>query len=208
MVKPRAFRGPAESSTPRLDGFEARGPEQGRDSALRKGERLEEFWKSEEAAVYQGNSLKVLKTLSPSSAHALVTDPPAGVAFMGKDWDKDKGGRQAWIDWLSAILAEARRVLKPGAHALVWSLPRTSHWTGTALEDAGFEIRDTIDHVFATGFPKNHDIAKAINKAAGVEPIGVKPPSLGMANDPQWNTLKRQLIMPEPQTEAAKAWGG
>jgi site-specific DNA-methyltransferase (adenine-specific) len=60
------------------------------------------------------------------------------------------------------------RVLKPGAHGIVWALPRTSHWTATALEDAGFEIRDVVTHLFGSGFPKSMDVAKAIDKHLGV----------------------------------------
>jgi site-specific DNA-methyltransferase (adenine-specific) len=51
----------------------------------------------------------------------------------------------------------------------VWAIPRTSHWTATALENAGFEIRDVVTHLFGSGFPKSLDISKAIDKAAGVE---------------------------------------
>lgn len=102
------------------------------------------------------------------SADSLVCDPPAGITFMGKAWDNDKGGRDQWIAWLAAILREAYRVLKPGAHGLVWALPRTSHWTGMACEDAGFEIRDKVVHLFGSGFPKSMDVSKAIDKAAGV----------------------------------------
>lgn len=105
--------------------------------------------------VRNGDALEVLRTLDSASAHAMVTDPPAGISFMGKAWDGDRGGREKWIAWLAEIFREARRVLKPGAHALVWALPRTSHWTATALEDAGFEVRDVIVHLFGTGFPKS-----------------------------------------------------
>ena len=66
-------------------------------------------------------------------------------------------------------MKEALRVLKPGAHGLVWAIPRTSHWTASALEDAGFEIRDVVTHIFGSGFPKSMDISKAIDKAAGAE---------------------------------------
>jgi hypothetical protein len=93
----------------------------------------------------------------------MVTDPPSGIAFMGKAWDRDKGGRDQWIAWLAEIMREALRVLKPGAHALVWAIPRTSHWTATALEDAGFEIRDVVTHHFGSGFPKSLDVSKAID---------------------------------------------
>ena len=80
-----------------------------------------------------GDALAVLRTLPDNSLDAIVTDPPAGISFMGKHWDSDKGGRDAWIAWLAEVMAEAWRVVKPGGHALVWALPRTSHWTAMAL---------------------------------------------------------------------------
>lgn len=119
--------------------------------------------------IYQGDCLEVLKTLPDKSVDSVVTDPPAGIGFMGKDWDHHKGGRDQWIAWLASILKECNRVLKPGGHALVWSIPRTSHWTGMACEDAGFEVRDQISHIFGSGFPKSHNVSKAIDKMAGVE---------------------------------------
>ena len=70
------------------------------------------------------------------------------------------------MEWLSERLCEALRVLKPGGHALVWSLPRTSHWTAWAVEDAGFEVRDCVLHVFGSGFPKSLDVGKAIDAGA------------------------------------------
>lgn len=106
--------------------------------------------------IHTGDSADVLKQLPDCSVTAVVTDPPAGISFMNKGWDSDKGGPRQWIDWLTGIMAECLRVLKPGGHALVWALPRTSHWTGTALELAGFEIRDMMVHVFGTGMPKGH----------------------------------------------------
>lgn len=118
-----------------------------------------------------------MSELPDESIDALVTDPPSGIAFMSMEWDKDKGGRNQWIAWLAGIMREAYRVMKPGAHGLVWALPRTSHWTAMALEDAGFEVRDYISHIFSTGFPKSQSISLAIDKAAGAERkvIGVKP---------------------------------
>lgn len=115
------------------------------------------------ALVLHGDALEVLRTIPDASVDACVTDPPAGIAFMGKDWDRDKGGRDAWIAWLAEIMGEVLRVLKPGGHALVWALPRTSHWTATAVEDAGFEIRDVGVHLFGTGFPKSLNVSKAID---------------------------------------------
>lgn len=83
---------------------------------------------------------------------------------MGKDWDHDKGGRNNWIKWMTEIMVEAKRCIKPGGHLFVWALPRTSHWTATALEDAGFEVRDIVTHVFGSGFPKSLNVGKNINK--------------------------------------------
>jgi site-specific DNA-methyltransferase (adenine-specific) len=70
---------------------------------------------------------------------------------------------------MSEIATECNRVLKPGGHALVWALPRTSHWTATAWENAGFEIRDVIAHVFGSGFPKNMNVGMAVDKLLGNE---------------------------------------
>jgi SAM-dependent methyltransferase len=108
-----------------------------------------------------GSCESVLRDLPDCSVDAVVTDPPAGISFMGRAWDSDKGGRDQWIAWLAGIMRECLRVLRPGGHALVWALPRTSHWTATAVEDAGFEIRDVHHHIFGTGFPKSLDVAKA-----------------------------------------------
>jgi len=103
----------------------------------------------------EGDSEELLKQLPDNYCDSMVTDPPAGISFMNAEWDRDKGGRDEWIAWLGYVMFEALRVLKPGAHALVWAIPRTSHWTAMALERAGFEIRDVIDHLFGTGFPKS-----------------------------------------------------
>lgn len=105
--------------------------------------------------------LNALKQLDADSIDSLVTDPPAGISFMGKEWDSDKGGRDGWIAWMSDVMRECLRVMKPGAHGLVWAIPRTSHWTATALENAGFEVRDVVTHLFGSGFPKSLNVEKA-----------------------------------------------
>jgi len=119
--------------------------------------------------LYGADCLDVLRFMPDNSVDSIVTDPPAGISFMGKDWDKDKGGRDAWVAWMQEIAVECLRVVKPGGHALVWALPRTSHWTGMAWENAGWEPRDKIVHLFGSGFPKSHSVGKAIDKAAGAE---------------------------------------
>lgn len=116
-----------------------------------------------------GDSAELLCKLQSESIDALVCDPPAGISFMNKAWDHDHGHRDEWIKAFASIFKECLRVMKPGAHGLVWALPRTSHWTATALEDAGFEIRDVVMHLFGTGFPKSLDVSKAIDKMQGAE---------------------------------------
>ena len=98
--------------------------------------------------VIQADVLEALRGMADNSFDALLSDPPAGISFMGREWDSDKGGRDQWIAWLASVMREAYRALKPGAFALVWALPRTSHWTATAIEDAGFDVRDVITHHF------------------------------------------------------------
>lgn len=116
-----------------------------------------------------GDCRTILPTLPDNSVDAVVTDPPAGIGFMGKGWDTHKG-RDSFIAFLTNVMHECLRILKPGGHALVWAIPRTSHWTATACEDAGFEIRDKVYHLFGSGFPKSLDVSKAIDKAGGTPP--------------------------------------
>jgi hypothetical protein len=110
-----------------------------------------------------GDNAIWLKKIPDNSIDSIVTDPPAGISFMGRGWDTDKGGRDNWIKWMSEVATECKRVLKPGGHAFVWAIPRTSHWTATAWENAGFEIRDVVAHIFGSGFPKSLNIGKAVN---------------------------------------------
>ena len=120
-------------------------------------------------ALVASDNLAVLRELPDCCIDSIVTDPPAGIAFMSEIWDKDKGGRDKWIEWMTEVARECLRVLKPGGYAAVWAFPRTSHWTALAWEDAGFEIRERIAHAFGTGFPKSHDVAKGIDRIKGAE---------------------------------------
>jgi hypothetical protein len=112
------------------------------------------YYQDGAVTLYHGDCLECLPTLEPESVDSVVTDPPAGIAFMGQSWDSNRGGRDRWIEWLAAVMRECLRVTKPGGHALVWALPRTSHWTATAIEDAGWEIEEKLVHLFGSGFPK------------------------------------------------------
>ena len=114
-----------------------------------------------DATLYRGDALEILPTIRAGSVDAVVTDPPYGLSFMGKDWDHGLPGEHFW----RAVL----RVAKPGAHLLAFGGTRTFHRLACAIEDAGWEIRDTVMWVYGSGFPKSLDVSKAIDKAAGAE---------------------------------------
>ena len=101
-------------------------------------------------SLHVGNCLDVLKTLDAESIDAIVTDPPYGLAFMGKKWDYDVPSTDIWQECL--------RVLKPGGHLLAFAGTRTQHRMACRIEDAGFEIRDMIAWVYGSGFPKSHNL--------------------------------------------------
>jgi len=110
-------------------------------------------------ALVDQDCLEFLALLPDNSVDAVITDPPAAISFMAKAWDSFKS-RDAFIKFLGDRLAQCLRVLKPGGHAFVWALPRTSHYTAFAIENAGFEIRDRVTHVFGTGYNKSQALLK------------------------------------------------
>lgn len=129
-------------------------------------------WSSQcgRAQLYCGDCLAVMPTLAADSVDAIVTDPPYGLSFMGKDWDRGVPGEHFW--------REAIRVAKPGANLLAFGGTRTFHRMTCAIEDAGWEIRDCVMWVYGSGFPKSLDVSKAIDKAAGfVRPDRVTRPN-------------------------------
>lgn len=106
------------------------------------------------SVVIEGAAEDVLPRLPTDAFAALITDPPSGISFMEEEWDDDRGGRASWVAWLAGILAAARARVVRGGRSYVWSLPRTSHWTGCAIEDAGWSIETETCHLFAQGWPK------------------------------------------------------
>ena len=116
-----------------------------------------------DARVFLGDCRDVLKTLPDNSVDSVVTDPPYELGFMGKKWDS------SGIAYDVTVWEECLRVLKPGGHVLAFGGSRTWHRLAVAVEDAGFELRDSIAWIYGSGFPKSLDVSKAIDKKLGAE---------------------------------------
>lgn len=187
--------------------------------------------------ILQGDCIELARQLPDNCLDAVVSDPPAGIEFLGKEWDsfgykrgrlenynkppggvvtesevefknmgqlpsfnqkvnarcescgkyrwssnpcecpsprwaKDTAARDSFVAFMTEVAREALRTLKPGGYLIFWAIPRTSHWTAWALEEAGFEIKGVISHLYGSGFPKGLDIAKAMDKSSSYTPRG------------------------------------
>ena len=109
------------------------------------------------ATLYLGDSNEILADIS--NADAVVTDPPYGLSFMGKQWDYDVPTRELWERVYQSI--------KPGGHLLSFFGSRTYHRGVIPIEDAGFDIRDQLMWLYGSGFPKSHNIGKAVDELEG-----------------------------------------
>ena len=105
-----------------------------------------------------GDCRQAMAALPDCSVDAVVTDPPYELAFMGKGWDA------SGIAYDPDVWAQAYRVIKPGGHLLAFGGTRTWHRLAAAIEDAGFEVRDSIAWMYGSGFPKSLDVSKAIDR--------------------------------------------
>jgi len=157
--------------------------------------------------LHLGDCLESLRKMPDNSVDAIVTDPPYGLAFMGKKWDYDVPGEAIWRECL--------RVLKPGGHLLAFAGTRTQHRMAVRIEDAGFEIRDMIAWVYGSGFPKSLDVSKAIDKAAGAEreviQQGERSAARPVVEDQSGGKAYRlagDASITAPATEAARQWQG
>ncbi|QOC56009.1 methyltransferase [Gordonia phage Clown] len=167
----------------------------------------EPYYSDDLVTLYHGDCLEVMRELPDGSVDSIVTDPPYGLGFMGREWDSLPPGRE-WAD-------ECLRVLKPGGHLLAFGGTRTWHRLAVAAEDAGFEIRDSIAWLYGSGFPKSLDVSKAIDRAAGAErevvgpsPFAARKPngsagvsSVGLSSTPG-------LDLTAPATPEAERWAG
>ena len=162
----------------------------------------------ENAKVFFGSCLDVLPTFADNSVDAIVTDPPYELGFMGKSWDN------SGIAYNVDVWRECLRVLKPGGHILAFGGSRTWHRLAVAIEDSGFEMRDSIAWLYGSGFPKSHNISKAIDKLHGAERevIGRNPNSRENATKDntlyESGTVGKTDFITEANTDDAKQWDG
>jgi len=189
-----------------------------------------------------GDAIEEMKKLSENSIDACVTDPPYNLTsvtkrfqhsnrenekyatnaehgygrmlrasmggFMGKEWDG------TGISFDVKLWEEVYRVLKPGAHILVFGGTRTYHRMVCAVEDAGFECRDMINWVYGSGFPKSLDIAKSLDKINGKEREEFENPLKAKQTSSHGKTIALNakngvgIISPIPVSEEAIQWSG
>lgn len=194
--------------------------------------------------VHHGDSREVLKSLPDNSVDSCVTDPPYALTSIVKRFGKANSapakGSDAYMRASSGFMGQAwdtgetafdpefwrevYRVLKPGAHVVAFSGTRTVHRLASAIEDAGFEIRDQLQWLYGSGFPKSHDVSKGIDKAAGAERevVGSKLDRPGYhlhgheggeafghgLSSSSYETRLKSSQITAPTTDAAREWEG
>jgi site-specific DNA-methyltransferase (adenine-specific) len=168
--------------------------------------------------IIQGDCIEIMKTFPDNYVTTIITDPPYGLAFMGKEWDNFGTDLQKYQEWTRLWASEALRVAKPGTTLLCFGGTRTFHRLTCGLEDAGWFIKDVLMWLYGNGFPKSLDISKAIDKIKGAEREKIEYEHWGRRNrsyqpngspfcfdkekvkDKQYKTL--------PSTSEAKEWEG
>jgi DNA modification methylase len=207
----------------------------------------EPYWKSDcgRAVVHVGDNLPIMLRMERNQFHAVVTDPPYGLEFMGKEWDApwkndgkievcDEGtdvshpfrdGTQRvcygsdsklFQQWFFDRATKMLRVSRPGAHLLSFGGTRMWHRMTCAVEDAGWEVRDTLMWVYGSGFPKGKNIGKDIDRVLGAkgEVVGEGRAKLAQG---QFNAsevgaggygYKAEYDVTRPVTEAGRKWEG
>ncbi len=198
--------------------------------------------------VLHGDCVATMAKLPDASVDAIITDPPYGLEFMGKDWDApwkqlgdaiedpaSVGGFQdgaggnpfsrsrirygagnGFQAWCETWAAEAMRILKPGGYLLSFGGTRTYHRPACAIEDVGFEIRDTLDWWYGSGFPKSLDVSKAIDAKLGVvgKVVGTRTDGVGNTEESIHKTegfaASREKVFQVTVSAswAARAWDG
>ena len=176
---------------------------------------MKRFCSEEDYTLYLGDMAEVLDSLKPNSIDAIVCDPPYELGFMGKDWDN------AGISYRKQTWEKCLRVLKPGGYLLAFGGSRTFHRIACAIEDANFEVRDTIMWLYSSGFPKSMNISKGIEAKEQYGKAGTRQKrKIEQSSDGKEYTVKQtnngamgEIYEAtrkeyEPKSELAKQWSG
>ncbi|MBN7484630.1 DNA-methyltransferase [Mycobacteroides abscessus] len=202
------------------------------------------YYQDDSVTLYHGDCLDVLRELPDESVDAVITDPPYGIAFMGKAWDQpgafgsrrkngtpavsrrerpNRDGNSGAMEagrydlspaamlnfqrWCTAWATECMRILKPGGHLLAFGGSRTWHRLASGIEDAGFEIRDSIAWLYGSGFPKSMDVHKALNTQRWSGRTCVMCNGTGNEQIPDRNCRCCNGHGREPYTDEWQGWG-
>jgi len=149
--------------------------------------------------VYLGDCLEIMKQIPDNCIDAIITDPPYEIGFMNKKWDNTgiANNVEMWKECL--------RIIKSGGHLLSFGGTRTYHRMASAIEDAGFEVRDMIEWVYGSGFPKSLNIGKAVDKFQGKEVTTTYKPNY--KNDKYGNGLGVGITDNTPLDNEWNGWG-
>lgn len=171
------------------------------------------YFKSKNIIIYHGDCLDILPELPDEFFDSVITDPPYGLTsgknskkgFMGKEWDSGVPGAVFW----EAVL----RVCKPGCIMLAFGGTRTFHRLACNIEDAGWELRDCLMHLFGTGFPKGYSISRGIDKKKGLKQtvIGAderfKNQKVAIGGKGAYSGVKEnKRVFTTPASDEAKLW--
>jgi len=165
-------------------------------------------YSNDRATIYHGDCIEVMRSLPDNSVDSVVTDPPYELSFMGKGWDA------SGIAYNPEVWRNVLRVLKPGGHLLAFGGTRTWHRLAVGIEDAGFEIRDSIAWMYGSGFPKSLDVSKAIDKRAGAqrEVVGIATswnrPDSKDGDTARMNVSPAEYNLTAPATPEAQQYAG
>lgn len=163
---------------------------------------IEKVMDTDEVQLWRGDCREVMASLPDSSIDSIVTDPPYELGFMGKRWDS------SGIAFDAEVWTQALRVLKPGGHLLAFGGTRTWHRIAVAIEDAGFEIRDSIAWMYGQGFPKSMDIAKAVDRETGhIGAVAGTGAGAGSSQTAALGVFPSEYTIRE-LSEEAEAWSG
>ena len=145
--------------------------------------------------IYQGDCLDVMKTMKDNSIDFIITDPPYGLHFMGKTWDHGVPGMETWKETL--------RICKPGAWMAAFGGTRTYHRLTCAIEDAGWEIRDSILYWgYGQGFPKSHNFGCKCTR----DPIQYSHEKISLSTSKEMPNLQSDISLSQQISDCEKSY--